>query len=237
LPISSFTIAANSSIGQNKKSVEIDVLGRFDKHANYTTRYFNRSYTNDTELWGKSIGINVNYIHPIGRNLKLKSGLGYYKLSVDKIRQTTPFGYISKGRAINYPAPDGNTFGYGTSKYHYNCLDITGGITYINKFYRGWNYSINVDLIYLYTFSQAYNVSGDIKYRANHGRTLGWGINSGMGLIRKFSQDKYYINPRIIVPVFQNLKGDIMFGETSGTKMQKWFNGMGFSLAFGLYLN
>jgi len=44
------------------------------------------------------------------------------------------------------------------------------------------------------------------------------------------------MNPKMIIPVFQSLNGDGVFGETGRTKAQIWFNGIGFSFAIGMYL-
>jgi len=96
---------------------------------------------------------------------------------------------------------------------------------------RTWNYIIGGDFNYLYTFSQLYNISYDLKFRTNNGKTLGFGINSYLGVVRKLRNDKFYISPKIIIPVYQQLRGDQVFGEANKLKMVKWFHGIGLSLS------
>ena len=96
---------------------------------------------------------------------------------------------------------------------------------------------IGGDFNYLYTFSQMYHITYDhIRHRTNNGRTLGFAANTSFGLLRRFQKDKYYVSPKIIVPIYQQLHGDEAFGEDQSVKMQKWFNGVGISLAIGKYL-
>ena len=114
--------------GQRNSSVELELVGRYDKHANYTTRFGDRSYTNDTKLWGKCFGVNVNFVPSLHKHLNGKVGIGYYSLGIDKIRQTTPFNFIATGRNINYRHPSGILPLFGTKKYHYDNLSFTLGL-------------------------------------------------------------------------------------------------------------
>ena len=49
--------------------------------------------------------------------------------------------------------------------------------------------------------------------------------------MRKLRNDKFYISPKIIIPVYQQLRGDQVFGEANKLKMVKWFHGIGLSLS------
>jgi len=222
--------------GQKTKSVELDIIGRYDKHADYTTRFGNRSYTNDTKLWGKSFGFNLNYFHLINKKLNFKAGLGYYNLGIDKIRQTTPFNLIATGRNIDYRHPSGIYPLFATSKYHYDNLSFTIGLASERHLLKKLDFTIGGDLYYLYSFSQLYHISYDnIRYRTNIGRSLGFGANSYIGVVKKFNKDRNYISPKVIVPIYQQLHGDKVFGEDNGVKMDKWLNGIGFSVSLGKY--
>lgn len=223
--------------GQQNNSLELDIIGRYDKHADYTTRFGDRSYTNDIKLWGKSFGLSFNYNRSLYKHLKGKIGIGYYNLGIDKIRQTTPFNIIATGRNINYRHPSGILPLFATNKYHYDNLNFTLGLAYDKPIAKKVDLLIGGDFNYLYTFSQLYHITyDDIRYRTNNGRTQGFAANTFFGLLRKFHTNKYYLNPKIVVPIYQQLWGDEAFGEDQSVKMQKWFNGVGISLAIGKYL-
>jgi hypothetical protein len=74
------------------RALELTVLGRYDYHADYTSRYGNRSYTNQTALAGVSYGWKMAYQHPFNKSSNIKAGIGYYRLGINEIRQSTPFG-------------------------------------------------------------------------------------------------------------------------------------------------
>jgi hypothetical protein len=222
--------------GQKKKSVELDFIGRYDKHTDYTTRFYDRTYTNNTKLWGYSYGANLNFLQPLTQKLKLKIGAGYYQLGVDKIEQTTRVNTIAPARTIDYNHPTGIQPLFATDYYKYHNLALTSGIIYEQKLKGKWNYCIGADFSYLYTFSQLYNITYDkSKYQTHNGKTLSFGVNSYLGVVRRFRSDKYYINPKIIIPVYQQLRGDQVFGEDNSIKMKKWLNGIGLSLSIGKY--
>lgn len=222
--------------GQTRRSIELEVVGRYDKHADYTTRYYDRTYTNDTKLWGHSFGANMNFLQPLTKGLKFKVGLGYYQLGVDKIEQTTRVNTIAPARTIDYNHPTGIQPLFATDYYKYHNFVLTGGFAYEQKLKKNWTYNIGSDFNYLYTFSQLYNISYDnSKYQTHNGRTLGFGVNSYLGIVRSFRNDKFYLNPKIIIPIYQQLRGDQVFGEEHSLKMEKWFNGAGLSLSVGKY--
>jgi len=227
---------ATKIAGQNLKSIEIDIAWRYDKHADYTTRYFDRSYTNHTELSGNSVSLNFHYNQPVYRNLKMTIGIGYYKLGVDKIRQNTPSNVIASGRNIDYRVDSIKPL-FSTNDYHYNNINLGGGLTYQNRFLKEWHYTLGAEFNYLYTFSQLYNITnGEIKYKTNTGKTLGIQVNSYLGVLKNIIHGKYFLNPKVIVPVYQILDGDKQFGEDHNVQMRKWFDGIGLSISIGKYM-
>ncbi len=223
--------------GQKAKSIELDFMARYDKHADYTTRFFDRTFTNDMKLWGISYGANANFLQSITDKLKLKIGVGYYQLGINKIEQTGRLNLIAPARTIDFNHPTGIQPLFASDYYRYHNFNLTGGLAYEQKLKKKWNYNIGGDFNYLYTFSQLYNISYDnSKYRTNNRKTLGFGVNSYLGLVRRYHNDKFYINPKIIIPVYQKLNGDRVFGEDTSVKMGKWFNGIGLSFSIGKYL-
>ena len=237
LLITTLLLTKTTVYGQKNSSFELDFIGRYDKHADYTTRFGDRSYTNDTKLWGKSFGFNINYIKSLYNHVNTKVGIGYYNLGIDKIRQTTPFNIIATGRNINYRHPSGILPLFATNKYYYDNLSLTVGLAYERPIAKKVDFIAGGDFNYLYTFSQLYHITyDDIRYRTNNSRTLGFAANTYFGLLRKVHTDEYYVSPKIIVPIYQQLRGDEAFGEDQSVKMEKWFNGVGVSLTIGKYL-
>lgn len=227
---------ATVAYGQQSGAFELDLIARYDKHADYTSRFFNRSYTNDTRLWGRSFGVNFNYVHAIDKHVHASIGIGYYNLRIDKIRQTTPFGITASGRNIDYQHPSGIQPLFSTNKYHYDNLNLTIGIDYTKPLRSNMGLVIGGNFTYLYSFSQLYHISyGNIQYRTNHGQTPGFVANMAFGVSYRFRKDKNYVSPKLIVPIYQQLRGDSVFGEDNSVKMLKWLNGAGLSFAVGRY--
>lgn len=236
LPLIVTLLLSSILYGQKNQSIELDLIGRYDKHANYTTRFGDRSYTNDTKLWGKSLGFDINYTRSLYKHVNAKFCIGYYNLGIDKIRQKTPFNIIAKGRNINYRHPSGILPLFATNKYHYDNLHFTLGLVYERPIAKKFNFIVAGDFNYLFSFPQLYHITYDnIRYRTNNGRTLGFAANSYLGILKKFNYNKNYISPKIIIPVYQQLRGDQSFGEDESVKMNKWFNGVGLSLAIDKY--
>ena len=222
--------------GQKTKRIELDIIGRYEKQADYTTRFGDRSYTNNTKLWGKSFGFNIGYIASLYRHLNAKASIGYYNLGIDKIRQTTPFNLIATGRNINYRHPSGILPLFATNRYHYDNVNITTGLAYEIPVAKKLSFMVGGEFTYLLTFSQLYHITYDnIRYRTNSVRTLGFAAISHIGALEKFNKNKNYISPKILFPVYQQLRGDRVFGEDNSMKINKWANGIGLSVAMGKY--
>lgn len=219
---------------QNKSSLELSILSRYDQHADYTTRYFSRTYTDDTKLSGMSYCLAANYMHSFFRNVSFTLGLGYYRTGIDKIKQATRFNANASGRAINYP--DSIQILFGTDAYYYHNVTASVGFTY-EKPIRAKTYFITgADMVYLYTFSQSYYITYYHNfYNTHNARTLGWNVNAFAGVLQKLNNNKYYISPRLIIPVYQSLHGDAIFGEDETVRMCKWFHGFGLAVSFGKY--
>jgi hypothetical protein len=228
-------ISANS-YAQNKTAVELDLFARYDRHAHYTTRYFDRSFTDDIKLWGKSFGSNIRYRQNIFKRVNATAGAGYYMLRIDKIKSPTQFNTISNKRVINYKLPDSTKPLVSTSHYRYHNFSLTAGLCAEGRLNKKWIYTIGADYTSLYTFRQVYYIDwNDTDYRRSVHRRLGWGITTSVGLKRNCGENKMYINPKLMIPVYQKLYGDEVFGETNSVEMVKWMHGIGLSVSFGRY--
>jgi hypothetical protein len=220
-----------------KGSLELSIFSRYDKHADYTTRYGNRYYTNDVKLWGLSHGLQFSYLHPITEKLKASVGVGHYRLGIDKIRGTSPWSNNVTARNIDYTHPIGIDPMFNTDKYHYNSISLSAGVSYEQKLSSHVSLTLGGDYMALYTYSQSYRITYyNEKYKATNGRWLGSGVNASIGVLKKMKDGRHYVNPRIIIPIYQRLSGDKVFRESASIEMTKYFSGAGISISIGRYL-
>ena len=229
-----FVLIAHTLFAQ--PAIEVELLSRYDRHAKYTSRYFDRSYTNDITLSGISSGFNVKYVAPIVKNLSANFGIGYYRLGINNVTSTTPFGRPNS-RTINYRHPLGIQPGFSSDKYSYNNLSLTLGTSF-NMQSKKISYRAGADVQLHYSTSQQYHINwGDgLKYKTSYNRPLGFGVNSYVAFLKPVNKNKYYISPKIIVPLFQRIQGDRAFGEDESLKIDKWLSGYGLSISIGKYL-
>lgn len=225
-----------TSIGQGKASIEVSLQSRYDKHADYITRFGYRSYTDGMKLWGRSQGLQFSYLHPLTKDIKLRVGAGYYLLKVDKIKRTSPWSDNVPNRTIDYNHPSGIQPVFHTNKYQYNNLSLAAGLIYEKAVAENLILQAGAAYNFLYTFSQKYRITYDnTMYKTTKPKELGFGLNASLGVL-KIIRDKYYFNPELLVPVYQQLKGDQVFRESKKVKMTKWLQGGGLSISVGRYL-
>jgi hypothetical protein len=223
------------SYGQNSKSLEISFFGRKDIQGKYISNYGGRAYNDTTKISGYSYGLNVHFRKKIYKSYSMSFGIGYNRLKIDNIKGNMPFGLpgVRTARSINYD--DGITnLGYGTTNYFYNNLAST--ISIDKSIYLTKSFSINIspEFIAYYTISQSYQLNQKKRWKTRNNKALEVGVNLNLGVIKEFN--KFYIRPSVIVPIFQNLKGDIVFYENPKMNIEKWFNGIGLSLKIGRYI-
>lgn len=229
-----FSFIAN---GQTSKRLELSLFGRYDKHADYTSRFGSRTFTDDIKLWGKSYGFRFNYLYPVAKGFNVVAGAGFTQLGISKIRATNHRSRNATERIIDYTDPTGIKPAFNTDKYHYNNFSLSVGIQYEKSLGEGLALTVGADYTSLHTFSQVYHITFDDRYyKTKNAWTLGYGINSSIGVLKKIRSDKYYVNPRLIIPVYQQLNGDNAFLEAENIRMTKWGNGAGLFISIGKYL-
>lgn len=227
------SLVTGLSYGQRpaRQALEATVLTRWDKHADYTTRFGNRTYAEGTQLAGLSYGIGLAYrFHPI-KGLRTKIGLGYYQLRVDKVRQTTLWG-IATARSTTYDDGQTNLL-YSAQKYHYNALQFSAGLESAVQLKPSLSIVTGIDINYYYTFTQSYKLNKNTTYRPTQSYPLGMGVNAQFGIQKQLGA--IYLQPQVVLPIYQRLKGDEVFGEEKSLRISKWFNGIGVSFSFGKY--
>lgn len=233
----SLSFVCIASLGQNRSSIELSLFSRYDKHADYISRFGDRTYTDPMKLWGLSYGLKAYYLLPVVGQLKLRAGAGYYRLGIDKINRTSPWSANVPSRTIDFNHPTGIQPVFHTDKYHYNNVDLSLGLVYEHLLNNNLALTVGADYSYYHTFSQRYRITYDnTNFKTKEARALGFGATASVGVLKKVKQDKYYINPSVVIPVFQQLNGDKVFREEESVQMPKWFNGIGLSITIGKYL-
>jgi len=225
-----------SASGQNKKSIEFSLIGRYDRHANYVSNFAGRVYNDTNKLYGMSYGTNITYRQKITKSISASLGVGYYRLGIDKIKGSMPFNSPGTRTARNIDYDDGMTnLLYSTSKYHYNNLAVTIGLSKTVQLKDRLYLDFGAEGIGYYSFSQRYRLfDGPKYYSTTNSKPLEFGCNATFGILKDYKQ--FYIRPALLVPIYQNLKGDKVFYEDRNMSISKWFNGVGLTLRIGKYL-
>lgn len=135
------------------------------------------------------------------------------------------------GRNIAYD--DGMTnLLYSTSRYHYNNLALTIGADKEMRIGKNTWFTAGPEGVGYYSFSQKYQLLGGPDYHTTHNnKPLEFGINIHAGILKNYRT--FYLRPSLLIPVYQNLKGDKMFTEDPDSNISKWFHGVGLSLKIG----
>jgi hypothetical protein len=225
-----------SANGQNKQSIEFSFIGRYDRHADYASNFAGRAYNDTNKLYGTSYGVNITYRQKINKSISASLGIGYYRLNVDKIRGSLPFNIPGTRTARNIDYDDGMTnLLYSTSKYHYDNLAVTVGASKIMALRDRLYLDFCVEGIGYFALSQHYLLlDGPDHYSTNNSKPLEFGANVTVGVLKEYK--KFYIRPALLIPIYQNLKGDKVFFEDKNLNISKWFNGIGLTLRIGKYI-
>jgi hypothetical protein len=221
---------------QKKKAIELSIIGRYDQHGNYISNFANRAYNDTTKLYGTSYGANIIYRHHFTRTVSAYIGVGYYKLGIDKIKGSMPFNSpgIRTSRNIDYDDGVTNLL-YGTSTYHYNNIAGTLGVNKTFLLRNSLFLDLGLEGVCYSTTSQQYELlDGRKLYSTKNSKPLEWGVNMTWGILKEFK--KIYIRPAVLVPVYQNLKGDRVFYEEKKMNITKWFGGIGGVVRIGRYI-
>jgi hypothetical protein len=228
------TLTNHILLGQSR-SFGVDLITRHDRHANYETNYAGRVYNDTYKLWGTSYGINLFYKKQLKQGYGFRVAVGYYRLGIDKMEGTLPFNIPGTSTARNINYKDGMTnLLYSTTQYHYNNLTLTFGLNKHFKLGRKTILELGTDLVGYYSISQKYKLfNGPNFYETKNKKPWEYGVNLNIGLIRTLGQ--YYIEPILLIPVYQNLKGDRVFYEDTEMNIDKWFHGVGLSLTIGRF--
>ena len=224
------------ALSQQQKigSLEVTMLGRYDQHADYATRFGNRSYTNHTRLEGVSYGLGMGYTRYLSRYLYARAGFGLYQLRVGKIWQMTPWGWTVPSRATVYQAPDLTKPLYSTRHYYYLAHSLSVGVGAVIPFSERTLLTVGGEALYYHAFFQRYQLNfKNTVYKSYRFQRLGMGVNADVGLQQQMG--KFYIHPKLVVPIYQVLMGDEFLGEERHEQLSKQFRGGGVAINVGKY--
>ncbi len=150
--------------GQTNKAIEISIIGRYDKQADYVSNFGGRVYNDTNRLYGISYGVSGIYRQKITKSNFVYFGLGYYQLRIDRIRGPLPFNIPGTRTARSIDYNDGTDVLYGTPKYHYNDLAITIGFEQTFKTKKNFSIDVGTEIIGYKTVSQKYNIGNGSRY-------------------------------------------------------------------------
>lgn len=217
---------------KSQKAIELAFVGRYDQHADYVSNFAGRVYDDYHKLYGTSYGVSINYRQAVSKHISSYIGLGYYQLNIDKIRGPIAFNIpgTRTARSINYEDAVTN-LGYSTSEYRYNNLAMTIGGAYLVPVEKTTAIEAGAELVSYFSFSQRYRLYGTQYWHTSHRKPIEFGFNVTLGIYKEYPT--FYIRPSLLVPIFQNLKGDVVFYEDRDLNIPKWFSGFGLKLAVG----
>jgi hypothetical protein len=225
---------------QRKQAVELTLLGRFDKHADYITNFDGRSFNDTIQLYGLSYGSSLKYRRFFAKGFSISLGAGYYRLSINRINTTQhPFRGVGHSRPIEYIDRSSNiqpSWLYSTPSYHYNNLCLSFDFEKSFPLRKDLSFDVSAGFSKYYTFSQGYKITAKHEMFPNWTKNWqGMGVNIGLGFCK--NMNNVYFKPELILPVYQQIRGDQVLGERPQMRIEKWFSGMGLSIKVGKFLN
>ncbi len=230
------TLLQLSASGQLDRALELAIMARYDQHADYVSNFASRAYNDTNKLYGTSYGADIIYRQNLTKTVSAYIGVGYYRIGIDKIKGSMPFNIpgTRTSRSIDYD--DGMTrFLYSTSKYHYNNLAGTLGLNKTFPLRGSFFLDAGLEGKCYYTISQKYQLlDGRKSYSTTNAKPLEFGVNMTLGILKEYR--KFYIRPAILIPVYQNLKGDKVFYEDREMNISKWLNGIGAAFRIGKFI-
>ena len=175
-------------------------------------------------------GVNLNYsFFPSfltrNKHILLNIGVGYLNQRFDLQR---PFDYSSPLQPIFY-----------TDYYSYNCLQLSGGLTYNYPLSKSFFLSGNLLYTWLNSFRQEYTPTSNYGYgeltQVNHNRIdFGNTLMLAIGLNRRLS-NKFSLGLNVLVPLYIRWRNDKIFKDDPTEFSHPKFS-LGFNISVAYYL-
>ncbi|TBR20169.1 MAG: hypothetical protein EPO57_01185 [Chitinophagaceae bacterium] len=234
-----FIVTSTLVAQKQNKQIEINPFIRLDNYPKFSYHYYGRASTDFLKMKGTSYGIVITYKYSFKNNLFIKTGLGYFKYSFDKLDNTNSLFGNSKARPIDFVSP--LFIQYSTDKYHYNNILIRTGIGKEVALNEGIKIITCFDLNAYYNFLQYYHLTfapynSNLNFSKRRKMLLGFSNAISSSITKQFNQIQ--IGPSIILPIFDSWKKDLVFQEEgyNGGK-NKWLNGIGVGVICNISLH
>lgn len=239
--IVSVLLISKSALGQKPNSmIEVNPYVRMDWYPEFSYILNGRASTDYIKMKGISWGIEVSYGLPLNnKKILLKTGLGYYRYSFNKMdNHNTTFGK-NKARYINYPSMLDVL--YTANKYWYNNVSANIAIEKLFNLNKSTQITGGINVNNYFTFSQYYRVTANYptgppkhKYTTRNNCYFGLSANINAELLKKMG--KIAMGPSITLPMFDLWKQDEVFWEKNSDSRNKWLRGIGFGICINYYL-
>lgn len=216
-------------------SIEVFPYFRHSNHGSYED-WYGRSFSTKLTLKGNSYGVNAYYARRLSGNWQARIGIGYFRYAFNKMSNYDERmdGSTYPQRPFDNPHPDAILF--YTDSYWYNTGTVGVGADRIFPLSGGWELSAGAYVNAHYTFSQMFKVTYDnyTDYRRKSSGYFGFSASLNTGITKNIG--KYFLGPRILIPVFDQWKQDKIFREPENESRNKWFSGIGGGIALGYRL-
>lgn len=218
--------------------IEIHPYIRYDKYPEFSYA-INSINTNEVNIRGTSCGISIAYGHKISEKTKVKFGVGYYRLSFDKIDVQNRYGNPNS-RVISYPSPLFILF--STNKYWYNTISASIGIEKVFYSKRDIFLSGGLNISNFFSFSQYYRIKQDYptgppdnRYMRYEKKNVSASVDLQM-IVQKRLGNRINLGPIVNVPIFSmwalddTFPKDMFTNENPSHYKSKWLTACGFGL-------
>jgi hypothetical protein len=224
---------------QKKQAIELSLLGKYNKHADYITNFDGRSFNDSMQLYGFSYGSSLKYRSLLAKGFSISLGAGYYRLGINRINTTQhPFRGVGHSRPIKYIDRSSNvqpSWLYSTPTYHYNNLCLSFDLEKSFPLRKDLSFDVSAGFSKYYTFSQGYKIPSKHEMFASWTKKwLGSGVEAGLGFCKYLNN--LYVKPELLLSVYQQISGDEVLGEMPQMRTGKWFGGIGLSVKVGKFL-
>lgn len=196
-----FIVLAVKGYSQNKVDNKVNVIGVSVPVIwnNSEAEYYRLGSRKESTGKGISYGININYSKSIYKSVYVVFGVGYFKQTFGISR---PFDYDTQ-----------LAFGFSTKSYHYNSIELFGGVGYdffITK--NVWAHAL-VGYSQYYSYRQKYVNNSTVSDQINYDRiTVGKMINFNPGVEKKINK-KNSLSLNIIIPFGIHWYNDKIFNN------------------------
>lgn len=229
---------------RQNNTIEIQPYFRYDKYPQFAYAV-NSISARKINIQGKSYGVSVAYGHGLSRDIKAKFGIGYYRLSFNKIDAENRYGNPNS-RVIDYPSPLFIIF--STNKYWYHTVSASIGIDKVFYSKKDLFLSGGLNISNFFSFSQYYRIKQDYptgppdnRYMRYKKRNVSASVDLQLAVNKRLGE-RINLGPMINLPIFSIWALDDAFSdgyaqEYPSKYKSKWLTAyaVGLQLSYSLH--